>query len=288
MSFNNYQSTNNTLAMSTSGDGQDFTKLAQTIANNVQKISNNVYQMERMVNQLGTNQESENLRSQLHDLQHYTNQVAKDTNKCLKELGSIPPSIIPSEQKQRKMQKERLTNDFSEALKNFQVIQRTEAQKEKEELIRVRANSQSNQDTSRSNLIDFQSNTGQVLLPPPPGSRDSAHHQQQQMQAILQDEENIASLKEREQAIRKIESDIVEVNQIFKEIATIVHDQGEVIDSIEANIETTHIQIHEGTENIVKASDYARRARKKKIVIILILLLILTFIGLIIYISGSH
>lgn len=49
--------------------------------------------------------------------------------------------MVPSEQKQRKMQKERLTNEFSEALKNFQVIQRTAAQKEKESVNRARANS---------------------------------------------------------------------------------------------------------------------------------------------------
>lgn len=39
------------------------------------------------------------------------------------------------------MFRERLTNDFSEVLKNFQVIQRTAAQKEKESVIRARANS---------------------------------------------------------------------------------------------------------------------------------------------------
>ena len=52
------------------------------------------------------------------------------------------------------MQKERLTNDFSEALKNFQVIQRTAAQKEKESIIRARANSHIND--NKSALIDLQ------------------------------------------------------------------------------------------------------------------------------------
>jgi len=31
-------------------------------------------------------------------IQHYTNQLAKETNKHLKELGSIPLPISPSEQ----------------------------------------------------------------------------------------------------------------------------------------------------------------------------------------------
>lgn len=67
----------------------------------------------------------------------------------------------------------------------------------------------------------------------------------------------MSALREREQAIRKIESDIVEVNQIFKDLASMVHEQGETIDSIEANIESAGIQIHEGTQQLVKASDYS-------------------------------
>lgn len=64
----------------------DFNKVAQTVAQNVQQISNNgnvvvvvdwneqsnwncffiiVNQMQRMVNQLGTTQDNENLRNQL-------------------------------------------------------------------------------------------------------------------------------------------------------------------------------------------------------------------------------
>lgn len=74
---------------------------------------------------------------------------------------------------------------------------------------------------------------------------------------MMEEEVDMNMLREREYAIRKIESDIVEVNQIFKDLATMVHDQGEVIDSIEANIESTGIQIHEGTQQLIKASDYA-------------------------------
>lgn len=43
----------------------DFSRISQTIATNVQKISQNVSSMQRMVNQLGTIQDSEQLRAQL-------------------------------------------------------------------------------------------------------------------------------------------------------------------------------------------------------------------------------
>ena len=43
----------------------DFSRISQTIGNNIQKISTNITSMQRMVNQLGTSQDSETLRSQL-------------------------------------------------------------------------------------------------------------------------------------------------------------------------------------------------------------------------------
>lgn len=150
------------------------------------------------------------------------------------------------------MQKDRLTNDFSDALKNFQVIQRTAVQKQKESVSRARANSvitrigSANESSQGPNLIDLQSPTGQQ----PP--------QQQQQQSVLQIEEEVdlETMREREQAIRKLESDILGVNQIFKELATLVHEQGEVIDSIEANVESAHIYVEEGVQDITKAREY--------------------------------
>ena len=90
-----------------------------------------------------------------------------------------------------------------------------------------------------------------------PQSTQVPSQQHQQSQLLIEEEVDMNALREREQAIRKIEGDIVEVNQIFKDLATMVHDQGEVLDSIEANIESTTIQIHEGTDQLVKASDYS-------------------------------
>lgn len=44
-------------------------------------------------------------------------------------------------QRQQKLQRERLMNDFSAALNNFQVVQRRAAEKEKESVARARAGS---------------------------------------------------------------------------------------------------------------------------------------------------
>lgn len=146
------------------------------------------------------------------------------------------------------MLRDRLTNDFSEVLKNFQVIQRTAAQKEKESVIRARAASRhSDEDGSSGTLIDLHGSSAAMK---------SSGQLQQQTQIQMEEEVDLEELREREKSIRKIESDIVDVNQIFKDLATMIHAQGEVIDSIESNVESATIQVQEGATQIAKARDY--------------------------------
>jgi t-SNARE complex subunit (syntaxin) len=52
------------------------------------------------------------------------------------------------------------------------------------------------------------------------------------------------------------QSDINDVNQIFKELGAMVHDQGEVVDSIEASIEKTEVFVNEGANELRQASSY--------------------------------
>jgi len=255
----------------------DFSRISHTIGNNIQKISQNISSMQRMVNQLGTPQDSDQLRSQLHQLQHYTNQLAKDTNAHLKEISALPSSLNDSDRKQKRMLRDRLTNDFSEVLKNFQVIQRTAAQKEKESVIRARAASRhSDEDGSSGTLIDLHGSSAAMK---------SSGQLQQQTQIQMEEEVDLEELREREKSIRKIESDIVDVNQIFKDLATMIHAQGEVIDSIESNVESATIQVQEGATQIAKARDYQAAKRRKTCILAVFLASILFFIIFMIWLA---
>lgn len=95
--------------------------------------------MKRMVNQIGTHQDSPELRKQLHSIQHYTQQLSKDTNGYIKELNALPAAPSQSEQRQRKMQRERLQDEFTSTLNSFQAAQRSAAQKEKEQIDKAKA-----------------------------------------------------------------------------------------------------------------------------------------------------
>lgn len=61
-----------------------------------------------------------------HQIQHYTQQLAKDTSVHLRDLAILAnnssSSTSPGEQRQRKMQRERLQDEFTSALNSFQVL----------------------------------------------------------------------------------------------------------------------------------------------------------------------
>ncbi|XP_063239442.1 syntaxin-12 [Bacillus rossius redtenbacheri] len=250
------------------GREKDFQKLAQTVGTSIQKISQNVSSMQKMVNQLDTPQDSQELRNQLHQIQHYTQQLAKDTSANLKDLSSLPAPASSSEQRQWKMQKERLADEFTSALNTFQATQRRAAQKEKEKMQRVRANSGLDDPFAGSRgprfsdqLIELQDSRGPA-----------------QAQSQLDDELNLQMLEEQEQAIRQLESDIYDVNQIFKELGAMVHEQGEVVDSIEASVEKTEVFVGEGTSQLRQASNYKNKVRRKKFILGACLLVVLAVI----------
>jgi len=250
----------------------DFQKLAQNIGSNIQKILQNVSSMQRMIAQIGTPQDNQQLQTQLHQIQHYTGQLAKDTSTHLHDLSNGVSTLSQSEQRQWRLQKERLHNDFTKALNGFQAAQRTAAQKEKDVIKRARgaqAGGLAGPNQGR-NLIDIEEGQG--------GQGQSQEEQQRRQQMLIQEEYDMEQLQERERSIRQLESDILDVNTIFKDLATLVHDQGEMIDSIEANVESTHVRVQEGTEHLRQAETYKNKARKKKLILALIGLIILGII----------
>lgn len=84
----------------------------------------------------------------------------------------------------------------------------------------------------------------------------------QQTQLIMENDVNMVQLREREAALRKLENDIVDVNMIFKDLAVMVHDQGEIIDSIESNVEAVQIRVTE-------ANTHLESAKKNQVTLIL-------------------
>ncbi|XP_022240893.1 syntaxin-12-like isoform X2 [Limulus polyphemus] len=252
----------------------EFNRLSQVVGTNIQKITQNVSSVQKMVNQLGTTLDSESLHSQLHQIQNYTNQLAKDTHQHLRKLISLDKSSSQHDQRQNTFLKEKLTNNFTEALKNFQAVQRLAAQKEKASVMRARLYSGLQGDPNADESPDI----GTALI-----DLASPTHSQTALQ--IEDEVDLELLREREQSIKKLESDIVDVNQIFKDLASMVYEQGEIIDSIEANVESSAIHVEQGTQQLVKARHHQAKVRRKKCFLVVFGIIVLVVVMVIIVIA---
>jgi len=249
----------------TSARETEFQRLAQNIGTNIQKILQNVSSMQRMITQIGTPQDNTQLQNQLHQIQHYTGQLAKDSSKQLKELNDYPPEEA-LDPRQWKLQRERLQADFTRALDNFQRAQRSAAQKEKDAIKKFKNHGGVSQPPGSDNLIDIEGGG------------------QSKTQLMIEEEQNLEQLQERERAVRQLEADIGDVNQIFKDLAAMVHDQGEMVDSIEANVETASIRVNEGTDQLRQAERYQNKARRKKMILAIIGAIVLAIIiGIIVH-----
>lgn len=247
------------------GIPQEPGALVHSISSNIQKLTLLTSELQRAVSFLGTEQDSSQLRQTLKQKQHQGNQLAKETDRLIKAFSVLP---VGPDQRQRKIQKERLLNDFSTALNSFQKIQRLVADKEREFVARVRASSRlsgGQPDESFGNVSSFPSDS-QV---------------QAQSEAIT--EEDLVLIQERELAIRQLESDITDINDIFKDLGMMVHEQGDMIDSIEANVENADVNVQNATQQLARAADYQRGYRKKICILMIVLAVVAVIIGLIIW-----
>jgi predicted AAA+ superfamily ATPase len=202
--------------------------------------------------------------------ENFTNQLAKETSGQLKELNSYVRQIgaaPTNDERQIKIQKERLTNDLVKTLNKFHEVQKLAMQKQRESNDRARANMGAANDdgikmqsmrsnNNNTNIIDFgdddemgsfqnnnNNNSSSKAYMSSPNNYSGNNQQQTQAQVAMESDINMQQLREREQALNKLENDIVDVNMIFKDLAVMVHDQGEIIDSIESNVEAVQMRV---------------------------------------------
>jgi len=238
----------------------DYSRLTSVVASNTTKIGQNNKEINRLAGYIGTEQDGASIREQLQQKQQVTRKLCKDTERFLKELKDLPPPEQDSEKRQRRVMLTKLANTFSNCLNEFQRAQRESLDKE-------RAAMKSQQTQEGQTLINMENTAGQVQV----------------QQTMNQDE--YQAMQERENAIAQLEADIADVNMIFKDLASMVHDQGEIIDSIENNIENAVTDISAGNQQLIAAREHQRSARKKKIIIAIIALIFVLVLFLIIYFS---
>merc|ERR1712093_318734 len=81
-------------------------------------------------------------------------------------------------------------------------------------------------------------------------------------------------ITEREDSIRALEATMLDLNEMFEDVAMIVAAQGQKLDSVKANVSATHEHVDSGAGQLTKASTYQKKARNKVCILLVIVAIV--------------
>jgi len=156
-----------------------------------------------------------------------------------------------------------LSTEFKTTLEEFQTVQRRALEKQ------------------RASAVAARTAVEEVEHPHEGGA-------QQDQQQLLEEQPRLANqsevdfqealIIERETEIRNIEQSVGELNELFRDVAHIVNEQGEQLDTISGNVERVHTDTRGANVELRSASRYQKNARTKACCLLIILAVILTII----------
>lgn len=218
---------------------------SQAVASGVFQINTAVSTFQRLVNTLGTPKDTPELRERLHKTRQHIGQLVKETSAKLKAASETDQHTEVSANK--KIADAKLAKDFQAVLKEFQKAQRLAAERETAYTPFIP------QAVLPSSYI-----ASELGLSPDKTQEQQALLIESRRQEVLQLENEVvfneAIIEEREQGIQEIQQQIGEVNEIFKDLAVLVHEQGVMIDDIDSNIESSYSATVQAKSQLAKAS----------------------------------
>lgn len=242
-------------------DDPEFTELSQSLSTKLFTLTGNISRLSNQIALLGTKRDTERVRERVHDLLEETTDTFKDVGEGVKRIQTWDENVSPSQ----KYTQQKLSREFQASLTEFQTVQRSAIQKQ-------RASAQS----ARTALEDSQSPSQQG------GSTNGGQQLQAQEQLRLASQSEVdfqdSLIVEREAEIRNIEQGVSELNELFRDVAHIVSEQGEQLDTIAANVENTRTDTRGADVELRSAARYQKNARSKACILMLILAVVTTII----------
>ncbi|MCL7029215.1 hypothetical protein MKW94_017626 [Papaver nudicaule] len=210
----------------------------QALAYGVFQIRTSVTTFQLLVNSLGTPKDTPQHREKLRNTRLRLTQLMKDTSAKLKQASD-------TDQPAEACEIAKLAMDFESSLKEFQEAQRTAAAREVQHAPKSSYTYTPSEEVDRSS--DTKSAVQHIALTEPP--------RKEQQVLVLENDIvfNEAIIEEREQGIREIQNQIVEMSEIFKDLAVLVHEQGDCILDIDSHVQKSNTEIKGGKDELEKA-----------------------------------
>jgi len=229
---------------SNQANSTEMNNLVENVTSNIYAINNGSKKLQQALKMIGTQMDNKKYREDIHTCQQETNKKISVTTQELQKLTAM----VKRGDKSQKLQLEMLANSFQEAMKMY-------AKYQKEAMDKMRtctlpsevAISDDTEASDRDSELIFAS-------------------KQKALTRELEFEKGL--LAEREQMIKNIETNVINVRQIMEDLGTIVVQQSEDINTIESNIENVHESVESANKELSKASAYVDKRRKRTCILL--------------------
>ncbi|ETI22325.1 hypothetical protein G647_06399 [Cladophialophora carrionii CBS 160.54] len=233
-------------------DDPEFQRFTESLSTKLFELISNI---SRLSNQL-SKKDTERGRERIHDLLEETREGFKEAGDGVKRAQAWPdlnPALRYTNQK--------LSREFASALSEFQVVQRRAIERER---------------ASKAALEESQS----AQSPSGEGQQQRQLLEEPRLaeQSEVDFQENL--IIEREGEIRQIEQSVGELNELFRDVAHLVRDQGDMLDAIDVNVENTLTDTRGADVELRSASRYQKSARNKACCLLVILAVVLLIVVL--------
>lgn len=99
------------------------------------------------------------------------------------------------------------------------------------------------------------------------GGSNSSQSQAWTQEQLMFLADNTVQVQERDKAVQHILQSTVQLNQLFRDVAQLVAEQGTILDRIDFNIEHAAIKVEDGAKQLKKAEHYQRKNRNMKCIL---------------------
>ncbi|KAJ5931539.1 hypothetical protein N7516_006028 [Penicillium verrucosum] len=241
-------------------DDPDFDHLAEQLSDQLFTLTSNISRLSNQIALLGTKRDTERVRERVHNLLEETRTGFRDVGEGIKQVQTWE-DVNPSQ----KWTQQKLSSEFKATLDEFQTIQRRALEKQRASAVAARTAFEEGEQASGENDVQLQ----EQLL-------EEQHRMANQGEVDFQE----SLIIERETEIRNIEQSVGELNELFRDVAHIVTEQGGQLDIISENVQNVTQDTRGANVELRSASKYQKNARNRACCLFIILAVILAIIVL--------
>jgi len=257
MSFNDSTSSyqNYRPVQSTPIEYDEFSQVQSVVFDNIKVLTNNFNTVTQMAQETGTFKDNATFRENLKSLINRNNLLIKETQGQINKLQNLVGVGDPRKRTERKQIADKWNHDFGKFTEAYTHL--AAVTKEKMEDIPL---SSKGYGSSSSNPFDDEETKSAY--------QHQLHQQQQQRQqqhSRLEADREFQDglIHDRDQEIRAIQAQMMEINEIFKNVATLVDEQGELVDDIRSNITSANSNVVIAVHEVGEAEKLQEGVRNK-------------------------